>query len=152
MATQAKRPSTADKPRPLPTEPTQPFWDGLAAGEVRIPRCDVCGAWTWYPRLRCSRCLSDRLTWTTVAGTAVLYTFTVTRQPIHPAFADETPQVQAIVTLDGCGVRMTSTLVEAEPGAVEVGQPLAPVFEPGGDGITLLRFRPLPKPPAPAPA
>jgi uncharacterized OB-fold protein len=134
------------KPRPRPTEATTPFWEGLAAGEVRIPRCNACGGWVWYPRLRCNHCLSDRLTWTAVPGTGTVHTFTVTRQPIHPAFADETPQVQAIVTLDGCGVRMTTTLVDVcvdAAGArdVAVGAPVAPVFDAAADGTTLLRFR-----------
>ena len=66
----------------------------------------------------------------------------MTRQPIHPAFADETPQVQAIVELDE-GIRMTTTLVDVEPDRVAVGATVEPVFDDGPDGITLLRFRPV---------
>jgi uncharacterized OB-fold protein len=89
------------------------------------------------------------LTWTPVSGTGTVHTFTVTRQPIHPAFADETPQVQAIVELDE-GIRLTTTLVDLDvdldPDAIEVGTVIGlavePVFDDGPDGITLLRFRP----------
>lgn len=133
--------SAGDKPRPLPIEPTKPFWDALAEGRITIPRCDRCGTWVWYPRPRCQGCLGNELTWTTVSGAGTVHTFTVTRQPIHPAFADETPQVQAIVELEE-GIRMTTTLVEVEPETVAVGMAVVPVFDDGPDGITLLRFHP----------
>ena len=135
--------SISDKPRPRPIEPTKPFWDGLTEERIVIPRCDRCGTWVWYPRPRCQACLSDELTWTSVDGAGTVHTYTVTRQPIHPAFADETPQIQAIVELDAeVGVRMTTTLVDVDPEAVEVGMAVEPVFDRGADGITLLRFRP----------
>ena len=28
---------------PVPTPETQPYWDGVAAGELRLPRCTDCG-------------------------------------------------------------------------------------------------------------
>jgi len=131
-----------DKPRPLPIEATQPFWDALAEHRISIPRCDRCGTWVWYPRPRCTGCLSNELTWTPVDGEGVVHTFTVTRQPIHPAFADETPQIQAMVELTN-GVRMTTTLVEMEPEMVEVGMAVDARFDDGPDGVTLLRFGPV---------
>jgi uncharacterized OB-fold protein len=137
--------SVGDKPRPLPIEPTRPFWEGLAGHRIVIPRCDRCGTWVWYPRPRCTGCLGDQLTWTPVTGAGTVHTFTVTRQPIHPAFADETPQVQAIVELAE-GIRMTTTLVGLDPETVEaatvIGLAVEPMFDDGPDGITLLRFRP----------
>ncbi len=130
-----------DKPRPLPIEATQPFWDGLAQHRIILPRCDRCATWVWYPRPRCSACLSNELTWTPVDGTGSVHTFTVTRQPIHPTFADETPQIQAMVELTN-GVRLTTTLVDIEPEMVEVDMAVRAVFDDGSDGITLLRFGP----------
>jgi uncharacterized OB-fold protein len=127
-------------PRPVAIDVTRPFWDGLAAGEVRLQRCRACGAWVFYPRPRCSACLSDELDWHTVSGRGTLYTYTVARQPTHPAFAAEVPQLLAIVELEE-GVRLTTTLVEVAPEDLRVGLPLAPVFDHGSDGVTLLRYR-----------
>ena len=45
------------------------------------------------------------------------------------------------VELDA-GVRFTTTLVGVAPEAVRVGMRVAPVFDHGDDGMTLLRFRP----------
>ena len=49
------------KPRPVPTPTSRPFWDGLAAEEVRIQRCDDCGGWVFYPRSRCSHSRISKL-------------------------------------------------------------------------------------------
>jgi uncharacterized OB-fold protein len=129
------------KPRPVPTPVSQPFWDALRGERVALQRCDECATWVYYPRARCPHCLSDRLTWTDVDGRATVYTFTVAVQPTAPPFADEAPQLLAVVELTE-GVHLSTTLVDVEPAAVAIGMVVAPVFDHGDDGITLLRFRP----------
>ncbi len=129
------------KPRPVPTPASAPFWDALREERISIQRCAECGHWVHYPRLRCPHCLSDRLSWADVRGTGAVYTFTVSRQPSTPVFADEVPQVIAVVALDD-GPRVTTTLVGVEPEDVAVGMRVEPVFDHGDDGVTLLRFRP----------
>ncbi len=133
------------KPRPEPTPTSAPFWAGLDEGVVRIQRCDACGTWVHYPRARCPHCLSDRLAWHDVSGHGTVLTFTVARQATARPFADEVPQLLAVVELDE-GVRMTTTLVDVVPEAIAVGMPVVPVFDHlPGDGAaaaTLLRFRP----------
>lgn len=129
------------KPLPLPTPVSRPFWDALRGGKVRIQRCAACDAWVFYPRNRCNRCLSERLEWHDVSGAATLYTFTVARQPTAPQFADEVPQLLAVVELAE-GVRMTSTLVNVAEGDIRIGMALKPVFDPVSDEVTLLRFEP----------
>ena len=46
------------RPVPVPTPETQPFWDGCAAGELRIQRCADCGRPYFYPRPVCPACSS----------------------------------------------------------------------------------------------
>lgn len=130
-----------EKPLPQPTPVTQPFWDGLAEGRIRIQRCLDCGGWVFYPRSHCNHCLSDRLEWRDVSGDATLYSFTITRQPTAPFFADEMPQRLAVVELAE-GVRVTSTLVNVADGDIRVGMRLQPVFDRVSDAVTLLRFQP----------
>jgi uncharacterized OB-fold protein len=129
------------KPRPLPTPVSQPFWDALRDERVVLQRCDACDRWVYYPRARCPGCLSDQLTWTTVGGLGTVYTFTVAEQPTAPPFADEVPQLLAVVELTE-GVRVSTTLVDVDRDALAVGLPVEPVFDHGDDGLTLLRFRP----------
>lgn len=132
---------TIPKPRPVPTPVTQPFWDALREDRIVVQHCDACDGWVHYPRRRCSHCLSDRLSFREVDGAATVYTYTVARQATAPPFADEVPQIIAIVELLP-GVRVTTTLVDVAPEDVRIGMPVAPVFDHGDDGATLLRYRP----------
>ena len=85
--------------------------------------------------------LSDQLVFQPVDGAATVYTFTVARQATAAPFADEVPQIITIVELDE-GVRFTTNLVDVAPEDVRVGMRVAPVFDHGDDGMTLLRYRP----------
>ncbi len=131
-----------DKPLPLATPTSRPFWEGLRAHEVRLQRCAACEKWIFYPRSNCPGCLSTELVWSKVPGQATLHTFTISRTPTAVFFADEVPQKIAVVELD-CGVRLTTNLVDVEEDAIEIGMRLEPVFEEtdGGEGV-LLRYRP----------
>ncbi len=130
-----------DKPYPLPTPTSQPFWNALREERVALQRCDACSTWVHYPRSHCPNCLARELSWHTVPGNGTLYTFTVTHQPTSPHFADEMPQILAVVELPE-GVRLTSTLCAVETGDVAVGMALKPYFEHTDAGITLLRYQP----------
>ncbi len=129
------------KPLPVPTPTSEPFWQGLREERVTLQQCDACSHWVFYPRTRCDACLSESLTWKTVSGVGIVYTFTVARVPTAPHFEDETPQLLAVVELD-VGARLTTTLVDVQPGAVTVGMAVRPVFDHVSDATTLLRFAP----------
>ncbi len=129
------------KPYPVPTPISAPFWAALNEQKIELQRCRDCNQWIYYPRSRCSACLSANLEWHAVSGAGSLYTFTVTHQPTAPHFADEVPQMLAVVELDE-GVRLTSTLTNVEPAQVQVGMRLQPVFAHVDADTTLLRFEP----------
>lgn len=130
-----------EKPLPVPTPVSQPYWSALNEQRVVIQRCGDCQAWVFYPRNRCSSCLSENLSWHEVSGMGTLYTFTLTRQPTSPHFVDDMPQKLAIVELAE-GVRLTTTLVNVEEDAIKVGMAVKPVFDQVSDEITMLRYEP----------
>jgi len=131
---------STNKPMPVPTEISAPFWEGLKAGRVSIPRCNSCGHWIFYPRRHCDKCWSHDVAWHDVSGEGSLYTYTLTRIPTLPDFADEMPQALAVVELDE-GVRINTTLIGLAEDEIRVGMRLKPVFERvRDDGTTLLRF------------
>jgi uncharacterized OB-fold protein len=127
-----------DKPLPIPTPKTQPFWDALKAHRVDIQQCDACHRWVFFPRAHCPHCFSQSLTWRTVAGTGEIHTFTLSRLPTLPEFADELPQKLAVVELDE-GVHLNTTLVGIPEDQIRVGMRVKPVFDDTGE-ITLLRY------------
>jgi uncharacterized OB-fold protein len=87
------------KPAPLPTALSQPYWDGIAAQELRLQRCSACGTFRHYPRLLCSRCYSDAVSWVTASGRGTVHSWTVAHHPYHPAFVVEVPYTLALVDL-----------------------------------------------------
>ena len=131
-----------DRPLPTPTPTSAPFWNGLKEGVVKLQKCNQCGVWVFYPRSRCSSCLSDSLEWREVSGNGTLYTYTIARQPTSPHFADEVPQRLAVVELEE-GVRLTTTLVNVAEADIRVGMRLRPYFDVVADDVTLLRNQPV---------
>lgn len=129
-----------DKPLPLPTARSQPFWDALKAHRVDIQQCDDCHTWVFFPRLHCPKCFSQSLSWKTVSGEGELLTYTLSRMPTMPEFADELPQKLAVVRLDE-GVHINTTLVGLEEDQIKVGMRVKPVFDDVAPGeATLLRY------------
>ena len=134
-----------NKPMPVPTEISAPFWEGLKAERLLIQQCERCSHWVFYPRRHCPACFTHALTWREVSGGATLYSFTVTRIATLPDFADEMPQILAVVELDQ-GVRINTNLVGLDESEVKVGMRLQPVFaEVDAKGNRLLRFTGLDK-------
>ena len=134
-----------NKPMPVPTEISAPFWEGLKAERLLIQQCERCSHWVFYPRRHCPACFTHALTWREVSGGATLYSFTVTRIATLPDFADEMPQILAVIELDQ-GVRINTNLVGLDESEVKVGMRLQPVFaEVDAKGNRLLRFTGLDK-------
>lgn len=129
-----------NKPMPLATEISAPFWEGLRARNLLIQQCNACSHWIFYPRRHCPACLAHDLSWRAVSGGATLYSYTVTRIATLPDFADEMPQKLAVVELDE-GVRINTNLVGLGEDEIKIGMRLQPVFaEVDAKGNRLLRF------------
>jgi uncharacterized protein len=129
------------KPVPEPTPETQPFWDGCAAGELRIQRCLECDQAYFYPRPVCPGCGSARVEWFTASGAATLYSYVINHRPA-PGFEDEAPYAIAVVELAE-GPRMMTGLtgVPASPDALVLDMKLQVAFERRGE-VSLPVFTP----------
>jgi uncharacterized OB-fold protein len=131
-----------DKPRPVPTPATQPFWDGLRQHKVLLQYSPSTERWVFYPRVLAPRTLADDLEWREVSGLGTLYSYTIARRPTAPPWADAMPQLLAIVELDE-GPRISTELVNVDPEQIKIGMRVRPVFADGGDEtVTLLHYEP----------
>ena len=119
------------KAAPLPTPETQPYWDGCAAGELRLQRCTHCDAHYFPPRPFCPDCLSDEVTWEALSGRATLHTYVINHRAA-PGF--EAPYAIAVVQLEE-GPRLMSNIVDVEqtPEALVLDMALEVTFEARGD-------------------
>jgi uncharacterized OB-fold protein len=121
------------KPAPRPTPETRPFWDGAAAGELRIQRCQTCERHYFYPRPSCPHCGGDQVEWVRASGRATLYSYVINHRPA-PGFEEEGPYAIAVVELEE-GVRMMTNIVGVAntPENLPLDMELRVVFEQRGD-------------------
>ena len=129
------------KPVPVPTPTTQAYWDGTAAGELRVQRCVTTGKLFSYPRRFSPYVVGGPVEWVTVSGTGSLYSYVISHLP-GPGYKDEVPYVIAIVELtEGPRVMANLLEVDAVPEALTIGMPLEAVYVARGN-VTIAQFRP----------
>jgi uncharacterized OB-fold protein len=116
-----------------------PYWEGLAQGELRLQRCDVCLRAIFYPRALCPHCFAETLSWIVATGKGVIYSYTVAHQAFG-AFAEGVPFVVALVELEE-GVRMMTRIIDAPREQIAIGKRVQVSFEKIGEELVLPYFR-----------
>ncbi|HEY3116841.1 MAG TPA: Zn-ribbon domain-containing OB-fold protein [Chloroflexota bacterium] len=137
-------PQEYKKPLPTPSAVSQPFWDATKEHRLTFQRCRLCGTRVFYPRDICPgpQCFGvGTLEWEESTGKGRVYSFTISYQPAHPAFADDVPYVIAIIDLDE-GWRMVSNIVNIDPKEVQVGMKVEVVWDDVTPEFTLPKFQP----------
>lgn len=89
----------------------------------------------------CAICGSGRWQWTESAGRGRIYSWTITHQAMHPAFATQVPYAVVVVELDE-GVRMVSALRGLPLAEIALDVPVEVTFETTEGGPVLPFFRP----------
>jgi hypothetical protein len=131
-----------NKPIPVPSTESQPYWDGLREHKLLMPRCDSCDCYWFPPSLHCPRCGSAKWTWTPTSGRGRIFSYVVYHRVYHPGFADEVPYAVAVIELDE-GPRMISNVVGIPPDKLVCDMKVEVVYHPITPGITLPRFKPI---------
>jgi uncharacterized protein len=126
---------------PSPTPDTQPYWDGLNEGHLRLQRCADCGKVRHYPRPMCDACYSMNVAWMDASGRGQVHSWTVTHHAFHPGFKSELPYTLVTVDLDE-GVRMQAQIRRLDASELRIGLPVRVAFEPATEGLTLPVFVP----------
>ena len=128
----------SDVLRPVVSRDTVFFWDGTAAGELRIQRCGGCGALRHPPGPMCPGCGAAKPEYIVAAGTGEVYSFVVQHHP--PVPGKSLPIVVALVRLTE-GVRMVGELLHVSPERVRIGLPVRVEFARVDDTLTLPAWR-----------
>lgn len=124
------------KPVPVPTAETRPFWEGCARGELRYQLCRKCGKAQFYPRRLCISCLSEELDWRASKGAGTIFSITTVNRPTTAAFKEDVPYVIALVDLDE-GFRMMLNVRGEHRLKARIGDRVRIGFEEGAGGMTL---------------
>lgn len=131
--------SAADVIRPAINRDTAYFWEGAAAGELRIQRCGRCGLLRHPPGPMCPECGAAKRTHLVSEGLGEVYSYIVHHHP--PVPGKELPLVVALVELDE-GVRVLGELRGVAPDDVRIGQRVAVDFQRIDDELVLPGWRP----------
>jgi hypothetical protein len=129
------------KPIPVPNSDSEKFWEGCKKHELLLQKCDHCSSYRYPPRSICPNCFSVETTWDKVSGKGEVYTYTIARVPLNPAWEPDIPYTLAVVLLDE-GVKMVTNIVDCQPEDVKIGMKVEVVFDDVTEDITLLKFRP----------
>jgi uncharacterized protein len=124
--------------RPVISSDTEFFWAGAAAGELRVQRCDGCGALRHPPGPMCPSCGAMSGGYVVAAGTGEVYSYVVHHHP--PVPGKKLPVVIALVQLPE-GVRMTGELLGVSPDQVRIGLPVRVEFVRIDDSLALPAWR-----------
>jgi uncharacterized OB-fold protein len=127
---------TAQVVRPMVNRDSQFFWDGTAVGELRIGRCNACGALRFPPGPACQSCEAYDRGYLVAAGTGTVYSYVVHRHP--PVPGKELPIVIALIDLDE-GVRMVGEVVGVDD--LAIGDRLRVDYHRIDDDLTLPIWR-----------
>ncbi len=128
-----------DKLVPSPSPETQPYWDGLNEGRLRLQCCGECGKVRHYPRPMCDACWSMKIDWVDASGLGTVHSWTITHYAFHPGFKGDLPYILVTVDLPE-GVRMNAQARGIQESALRVGLPVKVVFDRVKDDLTLPVF------------
>lgn len=117
---------------------TEYFWEGTAAGELRIQKCGQCGALRHPPGPSCPRCHAFEREYVVAGGGGTVYSQVVHHHPPIPGHA--LPVRLALVDLDE-GVRMVATV--ADNAEVAIGDRVEVGFRRIDDSLTLPVWKPV---------
>lgn len=134
---------------PRPDGDSAPFWEGCAAGELRVQTCGSCGRRRMPPRPMCPRCQSLDVDWSRTSGRGRVWSFVVAHPPLLPAYAAEAPYNVAVIELEeDPSIRFVGNVVDGpdallnsvDPRGLVIGEPVKVCFAAPVDGIALPRW------------
>jgi acetyl-CoA C-acetyltransferase len=121
------------------------FLDGLRAGKILGRECRRCDRVLVPPRMFCERCFRETDGWIEVEQTGTVQTYSICHvswdmQPL------ESPEIPAVVSIDGSDGGLLHMLGEVDPEEVRIGMDVEAVWKPVGERagsiLDIAHFRP----------
>lgn len=117
---------------------SDPWWEAVTAGQLKLPHCLDCGA-TWFPSTPgCPECGGPRIELTASNGHGQLYSWVVVNRALSPAFSGDTPYTIVAVDLEE-GARMVGRLLAGGDEPLRAGEPMSAQIYTAG-GVALVGF------------
>lgn len=130
------------RPIPEPVEElNKQFWAHCSEERLCFQMCIACGKWRHLPRPVCAECGSTDWQWAESSGRGKVFSWTVTRVPLHPAFAAKVPYAVVVVEMEE-EVKLVAGLKDCPFETIELGMPVEVVFERLTESVIMPFFRP----------
>ena len=130
-----------NKPLPIPSLESGPFWQGVKEHKLKIQQCNACKK-SWFPPTTiCPHCGSRDNSWIAASGRGKVHSFVTYHRLYHKGWEGELPYVVAVVELAE-GPRIHANIVDIEPDNVVCDMPVTVAFDDVTDDVTLAKFKP----------
>lgn len=133
----------ANKPLPVITDLTRPFWTAAKNGKLVLQKCQKCATFNFHPKPWCIECGSRELVWTDAKPMGTVYSFTVSRTVAmnYQGWQKDLPVLLCLIDLDD-GARMYAQVTHCTPEEIRIGMRVKVYFEDISDEAGIPKFRP----------
>jgi len=133
----------ANKPLPVITDLTRPFWTAAKEGRLVMQKCANCGTVNFHPKPWCIECGSRDLEWTDIKPKGTVYSFTISHTVAmnFPGWKDDLPVLLGLIDLDE-GARMYAQVTHCSPEDIHIGMRVSAYFEAISEEAGIPKFRP----------
>lgn len=124
---------------PEVTPDSEPFWNALKEGQLRVQACATCGRNRWPIAPVCPHCGATGFDWLDLSGKGTIFSWVRYRRSYLPEFEDVMPYV-VVTGAIGPDVRMYGRLLATDR-PVTIGAPIELVVERWPDDWFVPAFR-----------
>ncbi len=132
---------TWNRPLPVVSGETEPFWNACREGTFLIQQCEDCEKFQYHYRGFCCHCWSDRVRDHAIDGTGTVWTYTVVERNRMEGFSERVPYVVALIEVPE-GIKILSNVVNCDVDSVAIGMPVRLTFADATDGLRIPMFEP----------
>lgn len=134
----------ANKPLPVITDLTRPFWTAAKNRKLVLQKCQRCETFNFHPKPWCIECGSRELVWTDAKPMGTVYSFTISRTVAmnFQGWEKDLPVLLCLIDLDD-GARMYAQVTDCSPDEIRIGMRVKVHFEDISDDAGIPKFRPV---------
>lgn len=120
-------------------ESLETVWNrNLEQGVLRIPQCDHCQAWNWYPVPVCKHCHGSEFSWRPIPTEGTLYGATRMHRNFTGLDIGDVPYIVGLVEPKGLeGIRLACRYLAEDDRVLPVGQAVCICICQGEQGVYL---------------
>lgn len=132
-----------EKPIPVITDLTKPFWQAAKENRFVLQQCRACKTMNFHPKPWCIECGSRDLFWTKASPGGTVYSYTISRVIAmnYPGWEKDLPVLLCLIDLDD-GARMYAQVTDCSPDDISIGMRVEVYLDKLTEEISIPKFRP----------